>query len=63
MASISLSEHSLASTTSLFVLMPRSAFPTGRRDVRIKITDADDFTGEFPFNLMGPVTPAPATGR
>ncbi len=46
-------------STSVFVLVPRSAFVNGRHDVTVKITDADDFTGEFPFNLMGPTASAP----
>lgn len=44
--------------TSLFVLLPRTAFTNGRRDVTLTVTDSADFTGTFPFNLMGPATPA-----
>jgi polyferredoxin len=42
-------------TTSLFVLLPRSAFRKGEHDVTIHITDADDFAANFHFNLLGPV--------
>jgi cytochrome c oxidase accessory protein FixG len=49
-------------TTSVFVLLPATAFVKGRRDVTVKISDADDYSGEFPFNLMGPAAPAPPTG-
>ena len=42
-------------TMSVFVLMPRAAFSNGRRDVRVQVTDGDDFTGMFSFNLLGPV--------
>ena len=45
-------------TTSVFVLLPASAFTSGRRDIRVRITDGDDYTDEIPFNLLGPTTPA-----
>ncbi len=46
-------------TTSVFVLLPRSAFNAGRRDIRVRIADGSDYTEDFPFNLLGP-TPIPA---
>ena len=42
-------------TTSVFVLLPRAAFTKGRRDVQVIITNGDDFSGTFAFNLLGPV--------
>ncbi len=47
-------------TTSVFVLLPASAFVAGRRDVTVHITDGDDYTADLPFNLLGPTTPARA---
>lgn len=41
-------------TTSLFVLLPRSAFGNGRRDIIVRIRAGDSFVAEYPFNLMGP---------
>ncbi len=41
-------------TTSLFVLLPATAFVNGRRDVTIHITDGDDYAAALPFNLLGP---------
>ncbi|MBI2795371.1 MAG: cytochrome c oxidase accessory protein CcoG [Gemmatimonadetes bacterium] len=41
-------------TTSVFVLLPRTAFINGRRDVQVSISDGDDFAGTFAFNLLGP---------
>jgi cytochrome c oxidase accessory protein FixG len=42
-------------TTSLFVLLPRGAFARGERNVTIHISDADDFSGNYHFTLLGPV--------
>ena len=47
-------------TTSLFVLLPPSAFVAGRRDVTVHITDGGDYTADLPFNLLGPSAPARA---
>jgi cytochrome c oxidase accessory protein FixG len=44
-------------TTSVFVVMPRAAFVNGRHDVTVRITDGDDYTRSFPFNLLGPTGP------
>lgn len=41
-------------TTSVFVMLPPSAFRDGRRDVQVKITNGVDYTDEIPFNLLGP---------
>lgn len=43
-------------TTSVFVLLPASAFTDGRRDVTVRVTDGDDYTADIPFNLLGPTT-------
>ncbi|MBI3791874.1 MAG: cytochrome c oxidase accessory protein CcoG [Gemmatimonadetes bacterium] len=48
-------------STSVFVLLPRDAFIRGRRDVTVTISAGDAYRAEFPFNLMGPATPAPGT--
>jgi hypothetical protein len=44
-------------TTSVFVLLPATAFTGGRRDVIVHVTDRDDYSADSPFNLLGPVTP------
>ncbi|MEO8335826.1 MAG: cytochrome c oxidase accessory protein CcoG [bacterium] len=44
-------------TTSLFVLLPASAFTNGRRDVQVRISNGNDYTADLPFNLLGPTTP------
>jgi cytochrome c oxidase accessory protein FixG len=41
-------------TTSVFIVLPRTAFQGGQHNVTIRITDTDDFKGDFPFNLLGP---------
>lgn len=46
-------------TTSIFVLLPPSAFSAGLRPVTIRITTANGFASETPFNLLGPVAPSP----
>lgn len=45
-------------TTSVFVLLPASAFTAGRRDVTVHVTDGNDYTADIPFNLLGPTTNA-----
>jgi cytochrome c oxidase accessory protein FixG len=44
-------------TTSVFVLLPATAFTGGRRDVIVHVTDRDDYSADSPFNLLGPITP------
>jgi len=46
-------------TTSVFVLLPKSAFPNGQRNVTIRISAGETFQEDFPFNLLGPVAGAP----
>ncbi len=41
-------------TISFFILLPRRAFDEGDRMVTVKVSDGDDFTGEFPYRLLGP---------
>ena len=41
-------------TTSVFIVLPRSAFPGGQHNITVRIADGDEFTGDFPFNLLGP---------
>ncbi|MBK7594023.1 MAG: cytochrome c oxidase accessory protein CcoG [Gemmatimonadetes bacterium] len=48
-------------TTSLFILLPRSAFVNGKHDVTIRITAGAGFTRDTPFNLLGPVAAAGST--
>jgi cytochrome c oxidase accessory protein FixG len=43
-------------TTSLFVLLPQSAFVNGSHDIVVHITDGGDFNADFPFKLLGPTT-------
>ena len=40
--------------TSLFVILPRSAFRGGTRPITVKVRDDHGFTEEFPFRLLGP---------
>lgn len=40
--------------TSVFVLLPRSAFHDGERPVTIGVSDAKGFTKEIPWRLLGP---------
>jgi len=37
-----------------FVLLPREAFASGDRMITVKVSDGDDFDGEFPYRLLGP---------
>ncbi len=46
-------------TTSIFVVLSPAAFTRGRRDVRVRIDDGDDYSADIPFNLLGPVAPGP----
>ena len=48
-------------TTSLFILLPRSAFVNGKHDVTIRITAGPGYTSDTPFNLLGPVAAAGST--
>ncbi len=48
-------------TTSLFILLPRSAFVNGEHDVTIRITAGPGYTSDTPFNLLGPVAAAGST--
>lgn len=41
-------------TLSLFVILPRQAFKDGDHEITVHITDGNDFTGDFPFRLLGP---------
>jgi cytochrome c oxidase accessory protein FixG len=47
--------------TSVFVLLPRTAFTEGAREVTVTVTDGDRFTTTVPWRLQGPVGTAPAT--
>lgn len=40
--------------TSVFVLLPRSAFDDGERPVTISVSDAKGFAKEIPWRLLGP---------
>jgi cytochrome c oxidase accessory protein FixG len=42
-------------TVSLFVLLPRAEFVDGDHRITVHVTDGDDFAGEFPYRLLGPV--------
>ncbi len=46
--------HNQTETTSLFVLLPKSAFDDGQHAIRLRVTDGADFTTELPYNLLGP---------
>ena len=41
-------------TTSAFILLPRTAFSGGRRDVTVRISDDQGLDERIPFNLLGP---------
>jgi cytochrome c oxidase accessory protein FixG len=41
-------------TTSVFVLLPRTAFEHGARAVRFLITDTRGYRVEYPYQLLGP---------
>jgi cytochrome c oxidase accessory protein FixG len=43
-------------TTSLFILLPRSAFDDGEREITIEISDGRGFHDEFSWRLLGPAT-------
>jgi len=45
-------------TTSLFVVLPGTAFIDGERKVTVKIDDEGKFHGSYPFNLLGPSSSA-----
>ena len=42
-------------TTSVFVLLPKSSFTRGRKDVNVRLSDGSDYTSDTPFNLLGPL--------
>ncbi|HSA56717.1 MAG TPA: FixG Ig-like domain-containing protein [Gemmatimonadaceae bacterium] len=41
-------------TTSLFVLLPASAFARGEREVTVSVSDERGFRGGFAWTLLGP---------
>lgn len=41
-------------TTSLFVLLPKSAFASGQHPITIKVSDGAKFTTSLTYNLLGP---------
>lgn len=41
-------------TTSLFVLLPSTAFHEGERAVRFRVTDGAGFAADIPYRLLGP---------
>ncbi|MEO7966128.1 MAG: cytochrome c oxidase accessory protein CcoG, partial [Gemmatimonadaceae bacterium] len=41
-------------TLSLFILLPRQSFVAGDHAVTIHITDGAQFSGDFPYRLLGP---------
>ena len=43
-------------TTSVFVLLPPSAFTSGEHNVTVRISDGADFNASFPFKLLGPTS-------
>lgn len=48
-------------STSVFVLLPRSAFTNGRRDITVRITAGGGYAESFAFNLLGPTESAEGT--
>jgi cytochrome c oxidase accessory protein FixG len=55
-----------SATTSIFVLLPSSAFVRGERPVTVRVRDGRADVGAFPFRLVGPertpeVRPVPPT--
>jgi cytochrome c oxidase accessory protein FixG len=49
-------------TTSVFVVLPQTAFIVGQHNITVRISDGKDFTGDFPFNLLGPSSQGAAPG-
>lgn len=47
--------------TSVFVLLPRTAFTNGEKPVRIRVSDGHEFVSESVYRLVGPQAGAPAT--
>lgn len=43
-------------TTSVFVLLPTTAFSGGRRDIKVRISSGSDYNEDLSFNLLGPNT-------
>jgi cytochrome c oxidase accessory protein FixG len=43
-----------ARTTSVFVLAPRAALPSGERPVTFRLSDGARWRGDFPYRLVGP---------
>ena len=47
--------------TSVFVLLPRSAFANGERRVTVRVSDGVGYRSETPYRLVGPRAPSGPT--
>ena len=43
-------------TTSVFVLLPTTAFTGGQRDIKVHVSSGSDYSQDFSFNLLGPTS-------
>lgn len=50
-----------AATTSIFVLLPSTAFQGGEKTVEIRVDDGEGFSSTLPWRLAGPESPAGST--
>lgn len=48
-------------STSMFVLLPKSAFENGERFITLHLTDGNTFTRDIPYRLLGPSNLLPQT--
>ncbi len=43
-------------TTSVFVMLPRTAFTNGSRRIQLKVSDSEGYTHTINYGLLGPST-------
>lgn len=43
-------------TTSIFVVLPQTAFPEGFHRITVTVSDGVRYQGSFPFTLLGPIS-------
>ena len=48
-----------AATATVFVTAPLSAFRSGAREIRFRVSDGVDFSASLPYRLLGPEGPRP----
>ena len=47
-------------TTSMFVILDRSAFQNGQHEIRVRVSDGQEYSKEFTYQLLGPKSAAPS---